>query len=83
MRTRHTAGNYRFHSLELDVHADILRWAHMIVIYRDDLGYLSVDIDEHGINFDQSFDGGIIAKFSDGTNDYEVFAFNLVSIQNR
>ena len=55
----------------------------MIVIYRDDLGYLSVDIDEHGINFDQSFDGGIIAKFSDGTNDYEVFAFNLVSIQNR
>lgn len=43
---------------------------------------MSVEIDEHGIIFNQNFDGGIIAKFSDGINDYKVFGCNLASIYN-
>lgn len=55
----------------------------MIVTFRDSLGHVAVEVDQYGISFSQSYDGGIFAVFSDGAKDYKIPATNLLSIQNQ
>lgn len=55
----------------------------MIVTFRDSLGYISVEVDQYGISFSQSNDGGIFAMFSDGEKDYKISATDLLSIKNQ
>ena len=55
----------------------------MIVTFRDSLGYVFVEVDQYGISFSQSNDGGFFAAFSDGEKDYKISTTDLLSIKNQ
>lgn len=52
----------------------------MQVTYRDELGVVTIAVDEYGVSFDTAPDGGIWASFSDGKYNYGIPVVNLISI---